>query len=475
MAAFKGFGFKSPQEIVQETQAGFAQAVQSGNVDQQRFANARLAGAMLGKLPEIIDAQKTEKLLNNAYKTANEAFEDTDEVDDVERQIAFYREAQKAAIEAELPDIAMQATEQLAGLTLTQEERSRLKAQESRAAAQETREAETFRIQNAVDKVTSRHLTTGVIIDPQTLEVVDRVDMRLPEDVQRKKQLEQERPDLVFRTESEYIQLTEDEKDRLAQLAKGADNWEGRSKLYQDFHKSSQGAAAFSIVADDFVDILLDPNAETIFAAGGEARGLLERAAAHGKSLFDTRAANAGMDGTDLMHNDFAKWGNSDELKKRGINWNALSSDKKALVMELGYALATSREGGRLTDQDVERAIMSLGVDNPDPRAVAWVFGRALRRNRDIYATKLDNSGLRDIEDVRGTHERNLAALDNVLGRLSSQYEIDYDSYTQFQSFVNGTAGIETNRNAPRVREVPGATRNEKGVLVFDTTAGTVQ
>lgn len=257
----------------------------------------------------------------------------------------------------------------------------------------------------------------------------------------------------VYRTEGEYVQLTEAEKDRRQRIRAAGAGWEGRSTLYKDFYKKMQTTDAFTSTADDFIDLLTADNADQLFAAGGDMRGLMERVGYHGRSLF-------GGGHEEVLAEDFEKFGNSKRLEDMGVSWNTLTSDKKALIMELGYALATQREGGRLTDQDVERAIISLGVDNPDPRSIAWIFGRALKRTRDNWADNLRNSGLRDLDAVRSDHKVTLDGLNNAINRLEERYAIDFESETAFESFTPpGTIktpkdSTQRGRGAVRVREV---------------------
>ena len=44
-----------------------------------------------------------------------------------------------------------------------------------------------------------------------------------------------------------------------------------------------------SVAGDDLTDLLLDHNAETIFAVGGTVRGLGEKLGQHARSLFATK------------------------------------------------------------------------------------------------------------------------------------------------------------------------------------------
>lgn len=449
MAGFQGFGYKAPEEIIAETQAGFQRALQSGDRNQMRAAIAQQAAFAIGGSPELARARKTRKVLENAYSEA------PDTGDEVADQMAFYEKAQKAAIDAELPEIAMQATQQLSQLRLMQEERSRLRNAEGRAQAKEKRESEAFNLQIEVDKVSKRHLTQGLLVNPDTLEVLDRGDLTDPEALERMNQLKAENPNLVFRTEGEFIELTEAEKDRKARLSNLGNGMGGRSTLYKDWYKKTQATDAFATTAGDFVDLLMLDDVQQVFGAGGGAKGLVQRAGAHARSFI-------GDEGAARVEERFAE----------DARWNTLSSEKQALIMELGYALATSREGGRLTDQDVERAIKTLGVDNPDPRAVAWIFGRAMTRTRDVYENSLLTSGVEDLESVRRAHSDVLGSLNAEIERLESKYKIDFDDEDTFENITNPTASsAKLNPAGFAVREVKQSGRGASKVRDF--TGGT--
>jgi len=456
MAGFEGFGYVSPQEIVAKYQQQFQQALQSGDKNAMRAASAQQAAIALGGTPELRKAKQTETILREAYKQAPSTG------DEVEDTINFYKEAQKAAIKAGLPEIALQATEKLAGLRVGQEERGRLQsaerraeAAEARAVAGEARAEEQFGWMRTEADSTLRHLTNQILVDPQSLEVVARGNITDLESMNKIKELQQQDPTLVTRTESEFVDLSEAEKERKAAMDRVLAGMRdpgiaGRSSLYKNWVGFHQRNDNFVITADDFVDLLLNPKAEDLFAAGGETKAFLQKAATHARSFF-------GDDWENVLEEDFEKYGNSPALKAANLSWNTLSGEKKALIMEMGYALATSREGGRLTDQDVERAIISLGLDNPDPRAIAWTFGRSLQRQRDQYARSLLNSGVRDVPDVEDMYNQTLGAYDDTISKLETKYQIDYSDENFLKRIASPSAeNANLNNQGVNVREVPG-------------------
>jgi hypothetical protein len=430
---FQGFDYIPSSDIKTAENQQFQQALQSGNQHQMRAAVfQQVANTMGGGSQTYKKSKKVEKVLQQAFD------ELPNDDDDIVNQIEFQRKAQKLAIDAGLPDIAMQATTNLAQLESVQEERQRLKAQDARLEAAEGRAQEAHELQVEADRINNRHLTTGLLIDPETLEIVDRGDLTNAEDLARMNKTRAERKGLVLRTEGEFVELTEAEKDRKARIKGLGSGMAGRSTLYKDWYKKTQGIDAFTTTAGDFIDLLLEDDANVIFAAGGKSRAMLSRAAAHSRSFLPAESAIA-------VEEAFAK----------NPRYNKLSSDQQALVIELGYALATSRESGRLTDQDVDRAIRTLGVDNPDPRAVAWIFGRALKRQRDTYSRSLKTSGIEDVEGVAATHQMVLSALDEQIARLETKYQIDFEDEDIFDNITGPTAASAgLNEKGTRVRQV---------------------
>lgn len=447
MAETFGFeGFKTAAQVRQEEMAAFQNRLAQGDKNSRRATTMVQAAQNLTGSQAYREAKKTEAVMQGAAQAVG----GMPAADDLQAQEKYFREAQRLAVEAELPAVAMQATQNLAQLQVINEERARLKAKEEREVAEERRTQEAFELEMDVAKVNKRHLTNGMLVDPQTLEVKGRYDMTNPEDVAAMTKLKQGSPGLVFRTESQYVELTEAEKDRLARLSKLGSGIGGRSTLYKDWYKKAQGTNAFATTATDFVDLLMLPDAQQIFGAGGGTKGFIEKAAAHGRSFL-------GDEGVSAVEGRFAE----------DARFNALSSEKQALIIELGYALATSREGGRLTDQDVDRAIRTLGVDNPDPRAVAWIFGRALQRNRDDFADSKMTGGVFDIDGVSDTYEFVLESMDEQLGRLSSRYKIDFSDEEQFDKYVDpkGAHAGEQDDRGVVVRKSGGSERKRRRVV----------
>lgn len=127
---FEGFGYTKPQDIALAENKLFQDAVQSGDRHAMRAAVMQQAATTLaGGSTAYKKAKKTEDVLQSAFEGAKK-----DPTDDLASQVSYLREAQRLAIEAGLPDIAIQATEQLSQLHTEMEERNRLRTEDARDA-----------------------------------------------------------------------------------------------------------------------------------------------------------------------------------------------------------------------------------------------------------------------------------------------------------------------------------------------------
>lgn len=151
---------------------------------------------------------------------------------------------------------------------------------------------------------------------------------------------------------------------------------DGSSKLYSgsevakaslqgapsDFNNTAKNAAAtrlqgtFGLVNLATVmrrSIISDPSAGTL---GGDAAQLMQNVKA------DARAALSLVGGPKLLSDNDKRIEST--LNTLGIT-NAVA---RARASELAYAIATAREGGRLSDADVRAAAIASGSSNSDPR-----------------------------------------------------------------------------------------------------------
>jgi hypothetical protein len=456
MEGFAGFGFKPSKQIAAEFQQGMQQAMTSGNKNAARMAMAQQAAFNVsGGSPEYREAKKKEKILARAQESVQSTG------DELQDSIAFYRAAQKEAVEAGLPDIAFQATEKLAGLRLTQEDRERLKSQESRAVEKNQRDSEAHDQDMLEAKLNNFHATEVVLVDDQNNQVggVDLLDPTAGDQIRDARE-----KGLNVTTMDKMIDLTEAEKDRQAKLAdlSKRQGVAGRSTLYREYLQQMRRDNVFMIQSDRFVDTLIDPQAASTFAVGGQAEAFFERTGTQAKSLLrvmDPQADLVGDVHARLMEDE---------------RFNALDNERQAMVLNLGYALATSREGGRLTDQDVERAIISLGLQNPDPRAVAYTFGRALADKRKEVTEGLALSGVSDMDEAQEAQLLVLNNIETTLGRLEEVYDTDFSNPDITLDQFLGNAKTAAADDVDKVEEIETDSRG-RTVIVVPTQQHPVQ
>lgn len=436
MAGFEGFGFTSPEEIESELQASFQRNLQSGDPAAMRAAMAQQAAVSLVGTPELRKARKTQEVLKNAQAASKQTAERTG-LDEVDAQMEFYRQAQSAAIDAGLPEIAIQATENLSKLRVGQEQRNRLKAQEDRAEAEEQRKVTSF----AIDEATAR---TGMVIDTKTNRVLGQVDLAGENPSDRVKELRGDNPDAILITMDQFLDRDKEQRDRLANM-KALGN---RTKAIEgrEFVKQSISSANFAITAQDFTELLIDPVGMSTFGIGGQGVSAIQNLGSHAESIMRALNPDEYVAAGQLFER-YGQSGSGAANPNLRATWNQLNDERKALVMDMAYALATSREGGRLTDQDIDRAVMTLGIGNSDPRSVAWVFSQVLIREKDKWNKRLIFSHLEDDPAAVKAHGELMELLDQPLNTIMDHYGLTEDQLRDrkfFNKIINDGAAPPT-------------------------------
>ena len=365
---FAGFEYFKSSDVQAAEQQQFELALQSGDKNQMRMALGANLGKMLaGGSPEYKKAKKTEEILQTAFDTAKKAD------DDIVAQQNYMRQVQRLAIEADLPEIAMQATTNLSALLTSQEERDRLKSAEQRAQAKERRdqgiygmeeerheqETEKRRIDIEKAKAEQKFSSRRLLWDPETQQVIKAYYVDDKDDVAEIARKQQENPRLRLTTPAEVFGL---EKDlilaRERWRAAGADGGDTMGdRRYMRFADDQLPMLGYS----SRVATLIGDNPDLFTTAAG-IKGWAENVAVEGRALVGKLYEGG--------HESF-----EERIKSNPNFQNIRNAEKRALVMNFAYALATAREGGRLTDQDIDRAIISLGLmETPDPRAILQVL-----------------------------------------------------------------------------------------------------
>ena len=164
MANTFGIEYKSPADIITETQQGFQRALQSGNPDQMRAAIMQQTAFALGGTPELRQARKTEQVLQAAGKDLDK------DANDIQQQKQYYAAVIEKAEEQGLPEVAMQARNNLVTLESVSLERDNLRART------EGTQTQTEAVRSSVDRNRTKR---------QNIEEAVRLEAqrdRLPED-----------------------------------------------------------------------------------------------------------------------------------------------------------------------------------------------------------------------------------------------------------------------------------------------------
>lgn len=145
-------------------------------------------------------------------------------------------------------------------------------------------------------------------------------------------------------------------------------------------------------------------------------------------------------------------------------------AQKRSAILDLAWALAGSRESGRLSDTDIDRSEQILGGDTPDPRAlVATLIGLNNRKMRS-WQHMLPALGLEgDQRSVRSWEEaqRQFEALDAKLQQAAEFYQLDAASAEQFlrtgelpslEDIVGSRSAQQQWRIASPDEQIPGPT-----------------
>lgn len=143
--------------------------------------------------------------------------------------------------------------------------------------------------------------------------------------------------------------------------------------------RASQAALKGVLRASKFAETIVD-------AEGGKVLGLTGA----GARIFNNvrseiqSALGSGNETSMSYLNDFAR--------RQGIR----SEQLRSVVIDMAFAMATSREPGKLTNQDVERAIQTIGAATSDPKAFRAVLQAARARTAQMHFDKVEAAtGLR--------------------------------------------------------------------------------
>jgi hypothetical protein len=115
----------------------------------------------------------------------------------------------------------------------------------------------------------------------------------------------------------------------------------------------------------------------SISTVGEQAKGWVSNIANHTRSLMQIKGNDKeSAEIFDALIEDHI--GPKPMFGKAAEDW----ARRRSLVEEISYAIAIEREGGRLTNQDIERASKTIGRDVADPRIVIKIIDNIIDRKR---------------------------------------------------------------------------------------------
>jgi hypothetical protein len=191
----------------------------------------------------------------------------------------------------------------------------------------------------------------------------------------------------------------------------------GMATVYRRFVEGSEANQAFAVTANDLITLVTE-NPEAL-GGGSSTAAFGAKLESHAKSFI---AAAAGPEAIE--------W-NIKEERENGARWQGMmveaginNAQAQALTMDIAYALASSLEnGGRLSDEDIKRAITIMGGGTPDPRALVSVLGSLAERRMKLWEGKLRTTGLTGNNRAEGSWSETQSKYDQLQSSLDTAYE----------------------------------------------------
>jgi hypothetical protein len=225
--------------------------------------------------------------------------------------------------------------------------------------------------------------------------------------------------------------------------APGAGSVAGKSTIVKDFVRSSQANQKFAQSTRDlFTEITQSPEALTV---AGKAAGFGANIKAHAQGLIHSFAGPGATEFNIAAEQDpenQARW--QEKMVRAGIS----SGVSQALVMDIAYALASSMEnGGRLSDQDIDRAIQVMGGNTPDPRKLTAVLGALFERRRETWGDALATTTLKGNPGAEGSWATTQKYFDEGTEALTAAYErfgLTKEAAEEYYDSLSGWMGDAT-------------------------------
>jgi len=305
------------------------------------------------------------------------------------------------------PAAANQVNQRILELGITRDEQDRLKAVENRDQTK-------FEGEQGDRDFGEAQRKRRFVIDTETGAPRGTFDTSDSADLREMVELIQSDPNLAMVNNEDFVDQRAEDRHRREQLAADlAKATAGGSKAVEKrkFSEAAQANFDFALGIEQLLDLVEEAPAS--FGKGGQAVAGLQRVGVHGQSFVGSLF---GKDVIDL---------NNNRIDSRLEIANIRDAKRRALVIDLAYAIATSREGGRLTDQDVDRAIQTIGTDNPDPRAITEVIDELVVRRAKSWDNRLVLAGIEGDAALDKSHAAVKSQYTNIntrLGRIKKSY-----------------------------------------------------
>lgn len=375
----KAYEFTKSADLIEQKQAQVDQmrqaAVQANDPVQMQLANSQVLVDTLFGDPEIQKAQEIETVIADSMNLEKQEGED-----DLDFQIRQQQAVRDGAAKLD-PNVALQANSNLRQLITEAQEQEKLKVKEAR-------ETEEFNFK--INKLRDEQTPVIERYDPMTgqweMHEVGEYGADGLAMAERAKELTAAANDGQIFAVSNKSQILNREKAPDEKESVSGNIGKTEAKKFREQYGSQIDALDSAIplleqIADNpraLQGVAMDKNGNMV---SSEVNNLFKKVESIGQR------AQLAMEKTGYAGKFFDSAGReydlstfvSEKLRAAGIE----SSIAESRVISLAYAVAKSRDSGRLSDQDVSLALRSL-IGNGGAREIAVLFGDLARSARSV-------------------------------------------------------------------------------------------
>ena len=408
MADFAGFNIETPQEVLARVQQA------NGSLQQQAFRTGDVAAinrtnvlvAMNGFFGQLEAQGAQEKQQQLTRRMANAIAELPPEASPQERQRARVQAVADFADATGDTDLGLQASEQLLQMEEAAFERSRLTESDVRARelhtariAQLTSARERDALHVAREEALGNHqvVLSGTFKNPvsQTFNLDDPTQV--------------EARDRLLASDPNAIPM---DPKQAAQFRFGARNGLVGKNEARKFRELTSGQVESLRLTERYLSLLEDNPAA--FATGTRLSAAADRFLRNAQSATD--AVTGALDVEDFEF--------SDQLLTRQLDEAGITNTRqRGLAANLAYAMMKNRDGGRLSETDINFALDMIGGQggNPNPRAVAAALEDNIVSGARNHLQTLVRSGDEQFGADIAALEGSLQSIDRIVQGLQAQ------------------------------------------------------